>query len=88
MHSLESGVVVDDDQGVAATAVDGRLERAGEVDMYEPTGIRRLDAQDGAGAWRRLRGASQVKSVRRLRCAPPQCKRRCIKWAASLADMT
>eukprot|EP00965_Chrysotila_dentata_P035123 1168891-Pleurochrysis_carterae.AAC.2 len=62
MHSLESGMVVDDDQGVAATAVDGRLERTGDVDMYESTRIRRLPSRVrfGAGRTGRRRGMAEA----------------------------
>eukprot|EP00965_Chrysotila_dentata_P079515 2622169-Pleurochrysis_carterae.AAC.8 len=46
------------------------------------------EAQAGGEACRRLRGASDVTSVSRLRLALPQCRRRCMYIAASLAGIT
>eukprot|EP00965_Chrysotila_dentata_P159600 5272507-Pleurochrysis_carterae.AAC.4 len=42
VNGLESSMIVDDDQGVATTTVDGRPKGAGDVDVYESPGIRGL----------------------------------------------
>eukprot|EP00965_Chrysotila_dentata_P206498 6183569-Pleurochrysis_carterae.AAC.1 len=45
-------------------------------------------SHDGGEACRRLCGASVVSSASCLRRVPPQCRRRCMKCAASSAAMT
>eukprot|EP00965_Chrysotila_dentata_P216455 6189385-Pleurochrysis_carterae.AAC.1 len=59
------------------------MRRPGRVELASAQA-----AHDGGKACRRLRGASVVRLVSCLSRAPPQCRRRCIKWAASLAAMT
>eukprot|EP00965_Chrysotila_dentata_P060486 2004856-Pleurochrysis_carterae.AAC.3 len=90
VDGFESGVIVNDDKRVTLTSIDGWKEGPGDVDVDEP----RVEfasahaAQEGGEACRRLRGASVVMSASCLSLAPPQCRRRCMKWAASLAAMT
>eukprot|EP00965_Chrysotila_dentata_P086427 2852121-Pleurochrysis_carterae.AAC.4 len=90
VDSLEPCVIVDDNECVTAAAVKGGLEWTGDVHL-SPRWARRVefasahDAHEGGVAWRRLRGASDLRSIRRLSPAAPQCSRRCMYTAASSA---
>eukprot|EP00965_Chrysotila_dentata_P098574 3258488-Pleurochrysis_carterae.AAC.2 len=39
---LEASVIIDDHESVSAPTINGRLERPGDVNVYEPTWVRWL----------------------------------------------
>eukprot|EP00965_Chrysotila_dentata_P116236 3842339-Pleurochrysis_carterae.AAC.1 len=72
VNGLESGVIVNEDERVTTSSIDGGKERSGDVHVNETAGMRRLAAHEGGKAWRRLCGASAVRFGSCLSCAPPQ----------------
>eukprot|EP00965_Chrysotila_dentata_P047398 1572320-Pleurochrysis_carterae.AAC.2 len=74
VHGLEAGVVVDDNESVASAPVHRRSPECGRR-----VALASAQAEhEGAEAWRRLCGVSDVRSESCLRRALPQCRRRCM----------
>eukprot|EP00965_Chrysotila_dentata_P070929 2344338-Pleurochrysis_carterae.AAC.1 len=58
VDSLEPGMIIDDNKGVSASAINGRLEWSSDVNMYESTRVRRA----GSAGWR----VSMTEAARRV----------------------